>query len=40
MAGSGLSRDDRGVLDCEEKIFGTTGDSNGEATLILGVALP
>jgi hypothetical protein len=39
MAGRGLSRDDRGVLACEAKtLLGTTGDSNGAATLVLGVA--
>ncbi len=36
MAGSGLSREDRGVLECDAKTFGTTGDSNGEGTLISG----
>lgn len=30
MAGSGLSREDRGVLECDTKTFGTTG----EGTLI------
>lgn len=37
MAGSGLSRDDRGVLQCEANTLGTTGDSNGEATLTFAV---
>ena len=34
MAGSGLSSDDRGVLECDAKMLETTGDSNGEEALI------
>lgn len=36
MVGSGLSREDRGVLECDAKMFGATGDSNGEGALISG----
>jgi hypothetical protein len=38
MAGNGLSRDDRGVLQCEANTFGTTGESNGEATFTFDAA--
>lgn len=38
MAGNGLSRDDRGVLQCEANTFGTTGESNGEVTFIFELA--